>query len=238
MFGRFTKPSFHPKGLPNLFAWWDLESCTVATGLVTAIADQSGNGQAARNLAKVGTNGPTYTAADTNFNGMPSIGDTVANKIMQATFDTAVTQPATWYLVLNQPSNAATTFWRSNAGNFTGSHGVYVTSTGTISMLTHDASLAISKTGFGTGSKVTCAVYNGANTTSAWYSNNSATPFMVKPTDGSLDTDSAAAVTIGSFGSAVTYSWAHMSVYNGVHDATTRALVMNWLGAKYGIAVT
>lgn len=228
--------------IPGLFAYWNSENVVVAGSTVTKVKDVSGNNKTARDLSTVSLD-PTYTAADANFAGKPSISATSgAAKRLQATLDVSLAQPSTWYLVMRAETVGAgkVVYWRSNAGNFTDSAGLYVPDTMTMHMLTLDASNAISSTNTVTGGTnyVNCCVYNSTGVSSI-YMNNSQTVWSTSPGEGSIDSNSCAVVTIGTFaGEEAAYSWTTMAAYSGVHDAATRKKVMAYLGAKYGITTT
>jgi hypothetical protein len=94
--GRTTLPNAveyaNPKTIPNC-VWWlrpDAAVITQAAGVVTAWADQSGVGDANRNVAPAGTDKAAYNASDATYNGKPTVGTfTVAT-------DTRLVNPAAW----------------------------------------------------------------------------------------------------------------------------------------------
>lgn len=233
--GGSASPIFTTGGL---FSYWTADNAITSGGLITSLPDQSGNGQAARNLTKV-TTGPTYNSSDSNFNGYPSISGTTSNVRMQSTFDTSLAQPSTVYLVMKQFSTASTMFWRTNAGNNTNGVSMIVNSgPGTIFIATLDSANAITSSGsLSATNYVSCCVYNSAGV-SGIFLNNSQTAFATSPGQGTVDTNNCAVITIGSFGTAISYSWASMACFNGAHTAAQRLKIMSYLGNRYAIAVS
>jgi hypothetical protein len=78
--GRTTLPNAvemaNPKTIPNC-VWWlrpDAAVITQAAGVVTAWSDQSGVGDAGRNVTPPGTDKPAYNATDAAYNGKPTVG--------------------------------------------------------------------------------------------------------------------------------------------------------------------
>jgi hypothetical protein len=78
--GRTTMPNAveyaNPKTIPNC-VWWlrpDAAVITQAAGVVTAWSDQSGVGDAGRNVTPPGTDKPAYNATDAAYNGKPTVG--------------------------------------------------------------------------------------------------------------------------------------------------------------------
>ena len=229
--------AFHPSQVTGLFAFWTADNVVLSGGVVSEMPDVSGNNVKARNLVKV-TTGPTYTASDPTFNFQPSVSSNAANVRLHSTFDTTLAQPSTVYLVMNVSNAGNGMFWRTNAGNFLNSTGLFINgTTPTAVMQVRDtAALAVTSPSALAGTKhVTCAIYN--TTASALYVDNSQATFAVSPTHGSVDNDGCTAMTIGNFGTAVPYSWTTMICYSGTHDADTRRRVMAWLGLRYGITI-
>jgi hypothetical protein len=227
------------KSVPGLFAYWSADNAVVIGGTVNKVKDASGNNVAARDLSSAALD-PTYNASDANFGGKPSISATnAAAKRLESTLDVSLAQAYTAYTVMRVETNANTMYWRSNGGNFTNSAGFYVQASLVATLQVLDAGSALtSATSLTAGtSYVNCCIYNGA--TSAIYMNDSANTFAVAPGNGSIDANSAAVITIGTFtAEECNYSWTTMALYTGAHDAITRKKVMSYLGSKYGITTT
>ena len=223
---------------PGLFACWSSENAVAPSGTADTILDLSANNQPARYLQKVGATGPTVTLGDSSYNLYPSINSTSANIRMQSTFDQSLAQPATVYIVTSLINNAGTYFITTNAGNFDNSLGMSMSSAGNISMQCANAgpALTTSSTHNDDGTHVLAAIYNTSN--SELYIDNSQTPVAQSPGDGSVSSNSAAAITIGTFGTAITYSWAFIAYYSGAHDQYTRFRIMSFLGRKYKISTS
>lgn len=228
--------AFHPDQISGIFGYWTADNAVLSGGLVSELPDVSRNRRAARSLKRVGT-GLTYTASDPTFNRKPSVSSTGTDKRLQATFDVALSQPYTIYQVVNQAAGAIAEnsfYWRSNAGNLTNSAGFYVYD-GAPVIQNHDAGNAVTAGSALSGqAHVTCCVYNGS--ASYIYVDDSQAAFA-GPSDGLVDSDTCTVMTVGSFGTSVSYSWTTLIAYSGSHDAHTRRRVMRWLGMKYGVAV-
>lgn len=227
------------KSTPGLFAYWcaDCPTLDVTETTLVSLPDQSSNGIAARNLTiPTGTGGvaPTWTKADANFNRRPSISSTTANARLQSTYDVALAQPSTAYLVMRVITNPAVMYWRSNGGNFLNSQGFYLTTGLAPTQQVRDITpTAITGANLTTATNyVNCSIYNIG--VSAMYFNNSTTTAA----SGAIDNDSATIMTIGNFSGLNNYSWTEMAVYQGAHDQPTRKKIMDWLGSKYGIITT
>lgn len=231
---------FNLSKIPGMFAYWNAENAALSGTSIVTLADQSGAGQSARNLVRVANPGPEYNASDPNFNYYPSIYGTAATgpRMQALTFDTPIAQPYTVYLVHRIETNANTVFWRSLNGNYDNSAGYYM-SGGFARLQTANSSgnTIVSSGAIANGNKVMCAVYNGMTANSAMYYNDSTNASGAYPAQGGIDVANCNGLTIGSFFSAVTYSWAAMVIYTGAHDQPTRAKVMSFFGNKYGIAV-
>lgn len=223
---------------PGLFAYWDSERTVSPAGTVDVVFDKSSNGQPQRNLYKVGGTGPVITYDDPLYNGFPSINDSAANIRLQSTFDESLAQPATVYIVTSLNNQAATYFITTNAGNFDNSFGMSMSSAGNISMQCLNAGPALtSSSGYNDDtSHVIAAIYN--TSSSSLYLDNSQTPIAQSPGDGSVSSNSAAVLTIGSFGTAMVHSWAFIAYYSGAHDQYTRFRIMSFLGRKYKISTS
>ena len=225
-FGMPLIPSVDPiYGIGGLFAYWSSDRVLQSGGTVSKVIDISGNNNSARDLSAVSTQ-PIYTAYDPNFNYRASISGTAINTRMQSTFDTAMGNPCTTYLVCNMSTNANTVFWQSNSGNFTNSAGLFA-SGGQLNPSALNAGGSFATTAVANGNHVVCTVYN--NASSAVYVDSSVTAVG----SGTLDTAAPTVMTIGSFASAVNYSWCCMLVYSGAHTLVQRQKVMDFLQHKY-----
>ncbi len=225
---------FTPLSVEGLHSYYVSDVCTHTASTVSVVPDQSGNGETSMTVAG---SSPLYTASDADFNGLPSFGSVTAARRLQATFASSLAQPSTYYLVMKVVSNPGYVYWRSNQGNFTDSGGLYMTPSLEPVMIVADSSLAISAaTPIAAGVYVSCAIYNYGGV-SAFYLNNSASAHMTSPSQGNLDGNSNACMTIGTV-SSETYTWTAAAQYSGAHDADTRQQLMAYFGAKYGITTT
>lgn len=229
--------TFSPFSVSGLHSYYTADVCTNSGGTVTVIPDQSANHEASLTVV---SGQPLYTAADTQFNNRPSFGCVSAARRVEVTFNTPITQPATYYQVIKVVSNPGTVYWRSNQGNFTDSAGFYVQSDLSVHLQCSDGGQAITSPGTITpGTYVSCTIYDSAGASSALYLNNSVTPFTSEPSDGDVDANSNLVMTIGTFvGDSNTYYWTAAAQYNGAHSAATRSKLMKFFGTKYGITTT
>lgn len=94
----FTPVSaFDPTQLTDKIAWYRADlGATVGSGTITGWADQSGVGDANRNMVSIGT-APTYNASDATFGGQPSISLGFNNGLLSGTWNTTYSSPFTVY---------------------------------------------------------------------------------------------------------------------------------------------
>lgn len=239
-FGITFSPSYDTlTSQKGLFALWSAENAITTSGTIDAIPNSFSNDSPGKTLTKVGATGPSLTAQDPSFNNFPSISSTLANRRLETTFDSSLAQPGTVYLVTTLNTNPGTFFARTNAGNFDASFGLTISSTGSLSIQCANAGPAVtSAAGYIDDlPHVIACIYDGS-ATSAIYLDNSQTAIASAPGSGSVSSEDSAVVTIGSFGTAINYSWALMAFYSGSHDSYTRFRIMNYLGRKYKISTS
>ncbi len=236
-FSLISGSGFSPLNVSGIHSYYTADICTQSGGTATVIPDQSANHEAS--LLVVQGN-PLYTAADANFNNRPSFSCIAAARRVEVTFNAAIAQPSTYYLVHDVLANANTIYWRSNQGNFTDAAGYYIPTDLSAHMQTLDGGNAVTSAGsIATGRYVSCAVYDSAGSATQLYLNDSVTPFTGEPSDGDVDVNSNLVMTIGTFlGETGDYTWTTAIQYTGAHDAATRKKVMKFLGDKYGITTT
>ena len=225
---------FQAATLPNLAAWYKASvGITLNGSTVSGWADQSGVGDANRNLAQ-GTAGfqPTFVASDANLNGRPSVLFTAASstRLVSGTWAAAPTQPLTMYMAMRggTQSNQYITDGKAGRGliqqiDAGGKAAFYAGSTvsSTISLLSTSAIL--------------CGVYNGAS--SSGYVNH----YSSADASGNFGTNTFDGITVGCGFNAANFfggNVAEILVYAAAHSAGQRQVVMQYLGAKYGISVT
>lgn len=106
---------FNPLSVGTPKVWYDIAHCTQGAGIVTAIADQSGNGNAA---AITGGSEPTYTATNAGFNSLPTMDFPAAATKNVVVPDLGLTTGAVSFVVVgnaNPASGNAYVFSASNA---------------------------------------------------------------------------------------------------------------------------
>jgi hypothetical protein len=212
---------------------------TTVSGLVSAWADQSGVGDANRNLTQAtSTSRFDFVAADAAYNNKPSLKVTtnVAGAWMAATGNWA-----------SPPSSPFTLYW---AGTPTGSRYLLGGDTASQYVLIHgngaawlieSTSNSLAAGGAIASPSVCCAVYNGAS--SAFYYQDSQTAAA----SGTLGTGGFTRLNLGSYTTSGTppasTNWALGSVaevvgFSGADSAAQRRQMMLYLGARYALTAS
>jgi hypothetical protein len=219
---------FTPASDANLKAWYEMGlGATVVSGNLTALADQSGTGDANKNLAKAGTGSIIYTSADTSFNNQASAFFNTTLRLEGTAWASQLAQPFAVYTVgkiTNQGGRIVdgTTGGRILIMNDAGLWGMYA-GLGFIDAAGSDPTVA---------SKV-CAVFNGAS--SAIYVGGT---FATAAGTGNAGPDPLKLAVIGDLsgggGGMLGYA-AAVIVSAGAPDATTRARYAAYLETKFGV---
>lgn len=215
---------------------WTMNGTKVATAVSrhswARVADTSKNVTQGTDAQR-----PTLNVADANFGGRGTITFTKAASqlLVSGAWTTALVQPITTYIVAVHADVAAINTMMDGiaAGNR-----ILFQNTGAA-----DGRPAFyAGTGFITAAGKTtltqavyCLVGNGAS--SATYMNDSTTAVAT----GNPGTTGLTGITLGAYYNGANTNSGRIAtviVYSGAHTAAQRALIMQWLGARYGVVVT
>jgi hypothetical protein len=212
----------------NLKAWYrpDL-GVTVSSGVVSALLDQSGTGDANKDLAASGALRPTWNQSSSTYNYRPTMSFNGSMELEgPADWTATLAQPYTCYMVGEQ--DAAVTGYFSG-GNVGSRAGILQNSGNVWSIYSGAGPVDAAVTT--TTPHVMCAVFNGGS--SAIYVTESGTASG----SGNAGTQTLQRSTIGGLTSGVggrmVGKVAEYIVYSGAHDSTKRQSVMNYLKSRY-----
>lgn len=211
--------------------WFDSTfGVSTSGGNVTAWADRSANG---RNLgAKSGYAAPTYTASNGSYGGKPSV-NFASNSGLEKT-GLSLTDVITVYVVGNDGFNGTTVtnaYWYDLGDNarlindYSGNSGLAI----------YDSSVVASSVR-GNTPRVLAAVFDAAGPDSL-YIGDPTTP--AASGNAGIEGVGTYKLTLGNYGGAASFGMngpiCAYAIFNASHDATTRALVMNYLKATFGL---
>ena len=244
---RRTAAGFNPlSDVPNIYGRWRAMDYDSGTGLIlnsagTAPADTTRNLQAITG----GTyRNPDYNGADTDFNGMASIGsiDTSATTVGfrnqgNVNFASPITTAAITYGVywVVAPPSPSTCYLQSSRAIGTGANSpslLYFFSY----QATRDGTNNVTA---GTGQpiaalRIICCVYN--TTSSAIYINSN-----TAAATGNTGTVATAINSLGvgnASGQRSLFRFAELSLYTGTHTTAQRLAMMQYLGRRYGVTIS
>ncbi len=216
----------HRRGRPHRRPW---------SGNVSAWADQSGAGDANRNVSQsTPANRPAFNASDADFNGEPSLSFVSANSpalVCGGAFAGGpYAQPLTIYAVLQWTAQGFQYLMddidaSSRVAILDNFPGVYIYAGASLTNGTLANGVAM----------VYCAVFDGVS--SAVYINDHTTPVLT----GDAGTNALKSIVVGA-NNALANSFdgklAELVAYSGSHDATQRGTFFTYAGARYGIATS
>lgn len=215
---------------------------TLAGSKVTALADQSGTGDPAKDLTG-GYTDADFTPSDPNFAGKPSYGtlgaDVSGAWYTSGSFASPIDGARTAYDVFRAGSGGSANFYaRINSGGSGVGCALYgVPIASSYSVTTGTASIALVVPPDVPGVAVT--VYNGASSEALW--NRWNTPDVTGDTGSGLVADGLgySNVGMGTFpGEPSAYDRTEFIVCEGAHDAATRAQWVGYLCEKYELALS
>jgi hypothetical protein len=205
---------------------------SVVYGQASAWADQSGAGDTNKNaLQSTVAKQPAFVATSANLGNRPclSFSGTADNSLVTGVWAAALAQPCSVYFVGRQNGTLGNhyAFDSINAGTQMAAYG----NSGANSL----TAFAGSALPFGTTrvAEVCGCEFNGAS--SKLYINA-----KTAVATGAAGANGATGMTIGNYAGGGTFSgWdiAEVAVYTGVLSAGDRALLMDYMGARYGITV-
>ena len=223
---------FSPDDIADIRAWYRSDLGVTQSGTVSAWADQSGAGDAGRNLSQgTGASRPTFNAIDAEFNNHPSISGTSTQFMLSGTWSVSVSQPFTLFLVGKAPGAGSVcmcdgaTAQSALIFNDTGNDKWNINSSGTTVASTESCNSVSS----------VIAVFSGASSkiyanaiTANGSGNAGATAFGNELT--------MLAYNHGSFnlgGGTI----AELAVFSGSLSTTERAQLMSYAHSRYGITI-
>lgn len=223
-----------PKSISGLKLWLRADlGITIGTG-VSAWADQSGTGDANKNVTQaVAGQQPAYTAADAAYNNKSTLTFVTASSqyLASGTWAAALAQPYTWFVVGNQ-------------GALTGSAQCFIE--GDISganrsllydnagALEHFAGASLTGVARGTAAMVFGGDGNGGSST-IYKSAITAAATGNAGTNGITATTIAA--TFGGGSAFLGGKIAEVVIYSGVLSTANRTTLLNYFGTRYGITI-
>jgi hypothetical protein len=236
--GNATSASdFVATSIPNCLAWYRASlGVTSASGAASAWADQSGAGDANRNLTQsTAGSQPTINTGNANFNSRATLDFDGVNDCMVSgawSGGAPYSQPVTIYVVHRATAlgslyifddvggSSRIAILDDNGGHWEPFAGAVVVGGAYNTNTTYVVGLVV----------------NGGS--SALYANQ----YNTAAVSGNPGSNSLASITLGARFTAVegfyTGSMAELIAYSGAHDATTRQTVMQALGTMYGVTVT
>lgn len=221
--------AFTPLTDAGLKAWYDFSlGATTGGGNITALADQSGTGDANKNLTKVGAGNITYTASDAAYGGkstgsFPGTGERMDSAGLWAA---SLPQPLTIYAV-GHATNAGGRIVDGTAG----ARAIVLNNSGLWSTYGGAAFVDAAASTPGSPTKV-CAVLNGAS--SAIYIGGT---FAASAGTGNAGADTVTRLSLGDLfggGGPLNGKIAAVIVSSGAHNATLRAQYAAYLLARFG----
>lgn len=217
---------FTPLDVPNMIAWYDAHVVTEVANRISAVPDQSGNGDAGRDLLQsVAGLKPLLIASDPDYNNEPTIScDDELRWLESGTFSAPQAQPNTIYICGEAEVSSVVI-----VGGATFNHHQI----GRGPVYAH-AGILLSGPAAVTSKRVICVVFN--TTASAIYIDRYNTPNAT----GDVGTQSIENTSMfarpGGDG-AGSGRVAQAIYYAGAHDVSNRRRIMKYLGDLYGVTV-
>jgi hypothetical protein len=224
-----------PTGIAGLVAWYRADlGVTIGTG-VSQWNDQSGLGDANRNLTQgTGSAQPTLNASDAAYNNQATLSflGASAQRLISGTFAASDPAPTTWYFAGNTTAIAAIQLLLDFSPGLDGPQ-IGVQADGKSPRM-YDGAGPVLVTGDISVKVACCVVLNGAS--SAMYISASTTAAG----SGNAGSVTQTALTIGSGAvgsSPLTGKVAELFGYSGAHTQAQRALALAYMGTRYAITI-
>lgn len=219
---------FTPRSITGLYLWLRSDlGITLATG-VSAWADQSGNGDANRNVTQAtGSAQPIYTTADAAFNNQPTLRSTGTQYLASGVPSASLSQPSTIFVCGTMTGGRLVDGSTVVVGRQTildGPNWSYYAGSSVVSSSVVDTTKCVA-----------CAVFSGAS--SALYLNNMTTAAA----NGNPGTNALARIGVlgtqdgAGLGIAKV---AEIIAYAGALTLAQRLQVANYMGQRYGVTIT
>ena len=234
----YASSSLLPYNIPGLAYWLDPDRYSdvtapwimVGTAVSAAFSRESSGGQLDTTKTVLQTTAgqrPTINLGDTTFGGRNSLSFARASTqfLSGSSWTSAIAQPWTVYAVVAPQTG-------SNQRNILSApNSIFHINTSGNPTLYAGINLSGSVNVADNVPRVLCGVANGAS--SAVYVNSSNTAV----TSGNASAGNVSYLGVGGLSTSNNFDGkiATLILYSGAHDATTRALLMSWLGGTYGI---
>ena len=230
-------PFTSPKLLSGLVAWYRADKgTTIATG-VSAWADQSGVGDANRNLTQAtGAKQPTLNASDATYNHQAtlSFASAASQYLASGTFSVAIPNPSTQFVVGNWDGAASVEVMLDGIDG-TNRQAIFNGGSGGSTVVAFFAGTQVNATVANNAVPlVMCALNNGAS--SGQYVNAKTPKSTTNP-----GANTAAGVTVGIDNDKASFPLngkvAEVIVYNRALSQNEINRVLGYLGTRYGITI-
>ncbi len=196
---------------------------------VQALADQSAKADANRNLSQVtGAAQPPYVASNAAFNNDATLTLDSARHMLSGTWTSPPAQPTCYYLVCSSTVNS--TYMVSGLAANPNRIAILRSAGGVWNFTAGSTTTTVSDP---TSPHVFLLEVNGA---SSKYAKNAKTTTAT----GSPGTNTITGITLGALDGGIaksTGAFAFLMVTNGAETTAERAEILDFLGAKYGIAI-
>ncbi len=236
MFDGAAAAGFNPTAVAGCLLWLRADrGVTLNVAEVSSWADQSGAGDATRDAVQAtGALQPHFTASTAAYNGEPTVDFAGAELLRTGTWDVSPgvpEQPCTVIFAGHTTSQAHATYAFDNSVD--PPQMACIDGASTVVSAYAGTSLQTAVTTFNVGS-VACVSFNGASSTIR-------VSQLTANVTGAAGAGNAIGLTIGNANVGGTFSWegpmAEICVHAGVLSAPNVALIMNYMGARYGVAI-
>lgn len=233
-FARPPKYWFSPPSIPGLVAWYRADmGVTIGTGVV-GWADQSGTGDANKNLGQGNPPlQPAFNASDANYNGKPTLGFATisSNYMASSVWSLSLPQPYSAFVVGNGDGAAANEYFTD--GVVLDSGDMLATNTTNSKPALYAGTLLSG--GVSTGAPMVMgADFNGAS--SAMYQNA-----VTAAATGNAGTSNRTGLIIGCAanvsGGFLNGRIAEIVIYSSVISAAQRSQLFSYFGFRYAISI-
>ena len=225
--------AFVPTHLGGCILWLraDLGATVTSSGTVSGWADQSGSGDANRNVSQgASASQPNYTLSDPNYNGQPSINSGTSRYLTSGAWSTSYAQPTTIYYC---------GLLTSGSRMFDGQIGSGVRQcvqdqSGKCALFSGSAELSSTQNSAVRG--VACAIFNGASS-AFYFSSAENNTFSGNPGASNINTLGIFATQDG-LGPSTNAEMTELVIFSGAHTLAQRRRMFLYLGSRYAQVIT
>lgn len=230
-------PGFRPSEISGLVAWFDAGvGITLNGSRVSGWADQSGTGDANKNLAQgTAANQPLYTVADANLNGKPSVtfAKSRPDRLASGAWSVALPNAATILVFGRVTTRDASGYSIAVSGTAAGSHALDTSPAGVnTNMLIYSGTIIQG----GNAPNGTSVAFGGTLGPTAKLYVNAKTAVAT----GNSGAGTLATMTVGA-SAALANPWdgpiAEILAYSRNLTQAEVETLLTWGGAKYGITI-